>query len=289
MSSANGKKSLALLAAGMVGSMAVSANAASYLTVNVLGRIQGGDPTYVNTLQVSPGQVVEYKLQFQLAPEGSANANPSTAANKTIPNWKPSPTNGLGSVRFSLGQAATPGTVQASFNDAVPGDDTDPLVLPAERKVVVFDDPVWDDGTGWSGGTLVARGNGNNDVSNVTLIRATNNFAGVGGTDGAETYPLFPAVSGNMTITAADPGTQGVVNGFIDSSGTLAGGFRWTSGTGTTTNATISVSNHNTSIANGDPIIKFNGLTLTTVPEPTSLGLLGLAGLGALARRRRQA
>jgi hypothetical protein len=44
----------------------------------------------------------------------------------------------------------------------------------------------------------------------------------------------------------------------------------------------------NLMLTSGDTSGRINGIRLAVVPEPASLGLIGLGGLGLLARRRRR-
>jgi len=277
MSSANGKKLLALVAAGTLGSMAVSANAAPFVTVSMLGRVQGSGEPFSSSVLVAPGQVVEYQLNFQLAPEGSVNLNPPST-NRTITNWVDgATTSGMNNMKFNLGQTSSVSGLTAVMQDNLSASG---------------DDGAWDDNANFNNGAI----SGNN-LNGVFINRVSGDFGGTNDSYTAATgeafvNPVMSIASGSFNVPTADPGSSGVVNGSIDTSNTSAlfAGLRWrNAGNTSSVNYTPTAGQQNTSINAGDPIILFNGLSLTTVPEPTALGLLGVAGLGALARRRRQA
>lgn len=281
MSSANGKKLLALVAAGTLGAMAVSADAAPFVSVSVLGSTAGPGGPFSSSVQVSPGQQVYYQVSFQLAPEGTTNPFPPSA-NRTITNWVAgATTSGMNNFKFSLGQVSSggSGTMTAVMVDNLAGDGGD---------------GAYDDGAQYTNGSL----SGNNLVG-VFLQRTPGDFSLInpGNTtatgEGALIQPVVALASGSFNVPVADPGSSGVVSASVDTSvpSALFAGFRWRNAAGTSSvNYTPSASQLTNSVNGSDPIVVFNGLELTTVvPEPTALGLLGVAGLGALARRRRQA
>jgi hypothetical protein len=275
MSSANGKKSLALLAAGVLGSTAVTASAAPFLTVSLLGRVQGSGNPYTSSVAVTGGEVIEYQIQALLGEEEAVNpfAGTSPAANTTtISNWVPSngatsPTSGLSQVRFNL----------ASGGAA-------PCSAPATAAAG------WADFSGASGGTPAG-----DRLDSIVLIRAAGNFDGVAGTPvlNGEADPA-PAVLelltlGSGSFTAAGQGSVNpVLSGgpLLDTS--VVATFRSRNDTNTSNvNYSATRLHQNNSVAGANPVIIYNGLAL--VPEPATMGLLGLAGVGMLARRRRQA
>lgn len=278
MSSANGKKLLALVAAGTLGSMAVSANAAPFLTVSMLGRVQGSGQPFSSSVQLTtPNAVIEYQLNFQLAPEGTVNLNPPST-NRTITNWVSDPLkSGLNNIKFNLGQTSSVGSLSAAMLD---------------NLTASGDDGAWDDNANFTNGAV----SGNN-LNGVFINRTAGNFGGTAGNtpatgENAIIEPVLAIAAGSFNVSGADPGTAGTVNGSIDTSVTSAlfAGFRWRNASDSSSvNYTPTAGQQATSITAGDPIVQFNPLSLTTIPEPTSLGLLGVAGLGALARRRRQA
>jgi hypothetical protein len=272
MSSANGKKSLALLAAGVLGSTAVTASAAPFMTVSLVGRINGSADAFSNSVVVGPGDIVQYEVRVQLGQEGAINPNAGAANTQTITNWVPSqgatsPTSGLNNVRFNLGQNPAPGEMLVDFD--------------APSAIA----PGWEVGSGATGGALAPRGDGNDNLASVFYNRATGNFDGIGPGDVPVLMTLGTGVfdvaaGGNPTVVSANS------SGFSNT--VLLAGLRWRNAANAgNVGYNPSALQQNNSTAGGDPIIVYQGLNL--VPEPATVGLLGLAGVGMLARRRRQA
>jgi hypothetical protein len=154
-------------ALGLCGGSA--AHAAPYLTVRLLGSVNGG-PYSSEMFGAIAGSVVSYKVQVQLAPEGTTNpfAGP-TSQNRIITSWLPSdgtqPT-GLNTLAFSIVQSTAEG-IQCDF-DA-------PITFETTGGVS------WGAGLAASAGTVTARGNGNDDLIGVILNRATGTYDGIAG------------------------------------------------------------------------------------------------------------
>ena len=115
----------------------------------------------------------------------------------------------------------------------------------------------------------------NNSAGNSSPGGSPFTITGLGSAPTADLYFYFvfnPATAGGTTVAGAPAGTVGTQNGFQNvlffddvpvSGGTITGTFGAA----------------NTGV--------LGGLTINAIPEPTSLGLLALGGLGLLARRRR--
>jgi len=126
----------------------------------------------------------------------------------------------------------------------------------------------------FSGGTIQdLDGDGDLDVGNNSSssgadywsARATDTTNGVAGQE---------ALLGTMTFTVTTAGTETSVN-FRKKAGAASGIGQWVE------NGVTILSNANNVLV-GAPVL-VGGI----VPEPTSIGLIGLAGLGMLARRRK--
>jgi hypothetical protein len=283
MSAASSTKriaAVALAAAGVAGLAGSTAQAAPFLTARLLGSTTGPGGPFSSSVNVQSGDTVNYQIQITLGDEGASNATTGT----TIVNWVPSngstsPTSGLNSLLFSLTQSAGDG-IQSNFSSTAAGTSTG--------------GGSWGAGTGNAPGTVTARGNGNNNLLNVRLFRESGNFDGVAGTPTtAGQADPSPAVLETLVIatgsfTIASGGSSGTVK--MDLTGFTAGqiiaAYRWRDATNTNNiNTNETVNTQNNSVTAGDPVIVFQPLQL--VPEPATLGLLGVAGLGLLARRKR--
>jgi len=294
MFSAKGISKLALAAfAGVMGLSAVSASAAPFVTISLLGRpVVGGVGTgaYSDNVTVTSGQQVEYAVQFKLAPEGSTNP---FSSNTTITDWVASadapdpdtgdpvadPTAGLGSIRFSLFETNGANPKASFVNTARAGQSN-----PAGQTY-----GGWNQGTGQGPGTLTPRADGGNDVIGTAFIRTAGTFDGIaadGTTLETVTVNNPTNAASRMTVT----GTPGTANVQIGTQGLLGTnlflGLRWRDAGGGPINTTISVQNQLDSAAAGNPIAIFQPLAVTITPEPTGLALLGVAGLGLVRRRK---
>lgn len=224
-----------------------------YLTVSLLGSVHGSGDPFSASLAVDAGDVVDYIVQVQLGVELTSNPYAGAAFTRTITNWVPSngstsPTAGLQSLGFSLTQSAAAGTIQSDFSSGITGTTTG--------------GGSWGAGLGSSNGAITARGNGYHDLTLARLIRPIGNFDGIASD---ETPEVLPIASGFFDI--ATSGTQTAVN--IDFSGfaenALVAGYRWRNADNSASvNYTQTISQQAASVAAGQPIIKFNPLTLTS-------------------------
>jgi hypothetical protein len=270
-----------LLGAAGTCAPAISAKAAPYLTVDLLGRVQGSGQPFSSSVTTAPGDKVDYVLRFQLAPEGTQNAYASTASLRTITNWVPSlpsgqsgPTSGLVAITFSLAQSATPNTIQSDFT----------------TQLVTGDDGHWDDVPSFDPGNITPRGNGAHNLERIFISRNAGEFSGIIANPSPppdELQRVMDIASGNFSIVSG--GKPSKVN--IDFTGfgqaVTFVGIRWRNASNTASvNFTPTIAMLNNSIANNDPLIKFNSLTL--LPEPATGGVITGAGVLATHRRRKE-
>jgi len=282
-----------------MGLSAVSASAAPFVTVNLLGRITGSGQPFSSSVSPAVGQTVDYAVQYILGPAGSTNP---FASNQTVTAWVTSapapltgdppvdPTSGLGSLKFSifetsgasprLGVAAGSGGSAAS--QATNPDSATDLANGGDGT-----DGSWTKGTGSSNGVSTARGDGANDLIGATFIRAAGTFDGIDGSNQPVTVQINNSASTKSRLTVQTSGNGVVSIGTKGALGTdIIAGLRWRDGSGNAVNTTITKSQEDASVTAGNPIIVFNGLNVSVAPEPTSLALLGVAGLGLMRRRK---
>jgi hypothetical protein len=229
-----------------------SVQAAPLGRVYLEGRKQG-DPAWSSSLIVAPNDVIEYRIRADLGDVGASNGS------NTITSTANS---GFQSLFLQIRQDAS-APVQVNFRAPL----ADPNALASFKNG-------WADGTGASAGTLAPRAGGtNNDMLAIRPVHAAGQFTGVDPEDivTGSTFQVM-SVSGTTVLTPSwkpEAPNSGALR--INGQGQ------------------IFLTAANTSGA--DPIISFGGLTLSPIPEPSTIALagMGLLGLVVLARRRRSA
>lgn len=256
-----------------------SASASPFLTVTLLGSVHGSGDPYSSRVFVQTGDTIDYVIQVQLAVQGATNAN-APSAYQTITQWKPSKganelTSGLQNVSFSLTQTATAGTIQSNFTSSLTGTTTG--------------GGTWGAGTGSMFGTRVNRGNGNRDLRSIALMREAGNFDGIANDLSPE---LLTIANGSFKIASTGTTTTLDISfiGYPDPS--IVACFRWFDPSDSSTRNYNAVTNsQSASVANGDPLIVLNGLTLSpagSAPEPGTFGTLAISTSVAVMSSARQ-
>jgi hypothetical protein len=230
-----------------------SVQAAPLGIITLQGRKAGGD--WSSNLIVAPGDVIEYRIQASQAPVGTTNGNNTITTH-----------NGSGYNSLSLNimqQASAP--IQVNFRPPL----TDPTNLASFRNG-------WADGAGAGPGSLAVRsGTTNNDITAIRAVHGPGVFTGAATPETVVELSTFNVVAAPVGTSTVLTPSWGPVTGSIRLNGMGSAFIQ----NGTTGHAQQSP----------DPMVGFTGLTLTAVPEPSTIALvgMGLIGLVAVARRRR--
>jgi len=235
----------AVVAAGAANQFSGTVQAAPIFNLKVLVRnVTDAEGSFTaSNISANTGDVLEYQIVGNMAPVGTVYTG---AAGFTITSLSAN-IDGMQSLRVDLFELASD-PEQATLGLGALGGD-------------------WNDAPDNSVGSLVPRGNGNNDVSSIRPIRTAGNF-------GAISEDVM--YTGTMTVTAEST-TAGLVR------------LRWATGSGAFhVNGTGLAKFISLATETGTaPFLSYTPAAIAVVPEPTSLSLLGLAGLGLLARRKK--
>jgi len=213
----------------------------------------------------SVGQTINVRLETALAAVGTTNATMSaTITSKTDYDGSNAATSdGVNSLRFDVRNGAGTGIV---------GDFDSVFALSSEATA----------GAGQTGGTLVSKGTSTASSTDPNEIQGTK---AVGATstpfqNSANAFRTF--ATGVIKVTSLGDGGSGSMNPVLSFSNLNAPAALFINGHQP---VGPSWANQNTG---ADKPVAYQGLSLQSAPEPASLGLLGMAAVG-LIRRRRQA
>ncbi len=224
--------------------------AAPLVTVSVVARKSGTSDAYTSTLAVQNGEAIDLQFIARLAPTGTNNASAGNASSYT------QGTDGINSMKFNAYQSTT-NQIQVNLT---------PVTLTGG----------FNNGTGNSGGTQKIRSGSNNDLENIRPIQNAGTYVGLNAN--APINVIFASAS--ATVTSTGTGTSSTLNlsyllpDPISSTITVGGKFN---------GGSIFTGN----VDDTDPVLAFDALTLTALPEPATFSLLAIPVLLMLRRHRR--
>jgi hypothetical protein len=257
-----------------------SVQAAPLVNISVEGR-KAGTTAWLKTIpDVAAGDVIQYRVMVDMAPLQTSNTQPGVGGpvTTTIQSLTAG-LDGMNTLSMRLWQAASD-SIQVNFSRGPIVDEDGELVDHQQNAIP----SAWRNGTGAFGGNLKPRGNGNNDLGEVRLVRSSGNFAGI---DPSAVFTPPATNPDNLNqFTVMTGGQLGTINvGWDFARGTGGGRVNATDAGSPAFFVTPETLN------SADPIAGFSPLILGAVPEPSTIALMasGLIGLVAFARRRRAA
>lgn len=248
-------KSKSIAALLFSGLLAGSASAAPLFNIAVEASLTPAGP-YSSTVTAVPGATYYFRVIGQESALNTSNTQSGTT--RTITSYGTN--DGSNSLSFNLADAgANPS--QASFTSVSLAT---PSTVPAASKS-------WNGSSSANAGTIAsADGGASNTVTGIRPIHAAGEFSGGSVSDVIEI--------GQFTISP-----NNILSGL---SSQIAATFGGTLSTLRINNGTA-IAINSTTEGGSDPVLSFTPLTLSTVPEPTTLALAGLASFGLLGRRRK--
>jgi len=269
------------------GGMASVSNAAPFASVTMIGKdISQGQVTFsTGPIQVVPGDTVVYAVLSFLNATGVTN---TTGANAPM-TVKLNNTDGINTLTFDAFQLASD-QIQVDFRNAVPqitsvnpttgsGVSTS-TVQPAEGVSLVTGSTGWKNATGANGGFVGHSGlttrPGGNDLIAIRPGQSPGTFRGLTSSQAISAMGTGLFVVGSLGTGALTPVRLRYTPTAFGGQG---GGLQYNAGT---TSPNLSDSEE----LGPDPFVTYGALNLTSIPEPGSLSVLGLAAAGLLARRK---
>jgi hypothetical protein len=203
-----------ILAGIVVGMIAQQARSAPLVYLYLVGRQAGSVASFSRSVQVVPGDTVEYQVLFQMAPLGTSNTQYTSGGiptTRTLQYWKAARAGG-NSMSLDLFQNPND-PVQIDLHPATLNEDPSPQLNDS-----------WASGTGANAGRLVSRaGSQFNDLIGIRPIHAPGVFTGV---DVNNSSYLEVVLSGTFTIPQAVSGEGSMVRLRWGTTNTLtSGGF----------------------------------------------------------------
>jgi hypothetical protein len=253
-------KRKAILAAVVGGlGLVATANASPLVDIRLVGRIQGSGESFdatVGDLQaLTPGTVIEYRVLGDVNNVGATNNQGTAASTRTIDSFDAYGLSGVNAGTVDLRNSASATDVSVTFGA--------PATLNQDPNGDATTTDNWS-GTGSSGGTPGA------DLVGLRFVHGPGIFTAV-------TEEII--ASGTFTVVALGDGSNTIIapNWTAAASGSMK--FNGHDQANTTPRALTVAITAAAATNVSDPMVGMSGMTLV-VPEPGSLALLGVGGLG---------